>query len=332
MKHAPCACVGLRHNIMLKTIILIVLLIILSIISVFIGVSNVNINGLLHANTQQWLVFTVSRLPRVIAIIISGAGLAIGGLIIQQIANNKFISPTTAGTLSSAKMGIILSIIVFPGGDLLIKATFAVIVAFLGSLIFMQLLRSIKFTDIIFVPLVGLMFSKIIEAGTEFFAYKFNLLQTLASWLHGDFSLVIEGRYEILYVVIPAVTIAFIYAQQFSIAGLGRDTAKSLGLNYNYVMYLGLIIVSVITALIVVIAGSIPFVGLIVPNIVSLYYGDNVKNILPFTAILGSCFVLVCDILARVVIFPYEVSVSSVIGTIGSAVFIYLIYRRYRYG
>ncbi|RIY32615.1 iron ABC transporter permease [Psittacicella hinzii] len=311
---------------------LILLLVILCIVSLFLGVSSVSLTGLLQLNADEWSVFLISRIPRLLSILITGAGLAICGLIMQQIAQNKFVSPTTAGTISCAKLGILISIVFFPAAGLLTKATFAIFVAFIGSLIFMKLLRSLKFTDIILVPLVGIMFGKIIDSFTEFFAYKYELLQSFAAWLQGDFSLVISGRYEILFISVPCLILAYLYAQKFAIVGMGEGNATSLGINFKQMMFLGIVLVSIVTATIVVTAGSIPFVGLIIPNIVSLIYGDNLQKTLPINALCGALFVLACDILARAVIYPFEVSISAVVGTFGSIIFIYLIYRRYRHG
>ncbi|MFC6276034.1 ABC transporter permease [Psittacicella hinzii] len=300
--------------------------------SLFLGVSSVSLQGLISLSADDWAVFTISRLPRLISVLITGAGLAICGLIMQQIANNKFVSPTTAGTLSCAKLGILISIVIMPTAGLLFKASFACVVALIGSLVFMKLLRSLKFTDIIFVPLIGIMFGKIIDSFTEFFAYKYDLLQSFSSWLQGNFSLVIEGRYEILFLSLPCFVIAYLYAQKFAIVGMGKSNATNLGVNYNQMMFIGIVLVSVVTAVICVTAGSIPFIGLIIPNIVSLIYGDNLQKTLPLTAIYGAIFVLLCDLLSRSIIYPFEVSIGAIVGIFGSLVFIYLIYRRYRHG
>lgn len=317
---------------MLRISILVIILIVLSITSLFYGVSEVNLSGVLAGDEDQLLIFSVSRIPRLVSVLLTGAGLAVCGLIMQQIANNKFVSPTTAGTMSSAKLGIILSMMLFPTAGLLTKASFAVVICILGSIIFMRLLRALKFTDIIFVPLVGLMFGHIVDAVTDFFAYQYNLLQNISAWTQGNFSLVIKDRYEILYLTIPLIILAFFYAHRFAIVGLGEDNATSLGVNYHRMLTIGLLIVSTVTALVVVIAGNIPFVGLIIPNLVSMYLGDNLKHTLVYVALCGMIFVLACDLIARAVIFPFEVAISTIVGSIGSAMFLYMIYRRYRHG
>ena len=194
----------------------------------------------------------------------------------------------------------------------------------------MTLLAKLKFTDTIFVPLVGIMFGNIVSSITAFIAYEQDLLQNLSAWLQGDFSLIMSGRYEMLYISIPTLLLAYIFAQRFSIVGMGEEFATNLGLNYKQVLYLGLAIVSVVSAIVIVTVGVIPFLGLIVPNIVTLYLGDNLRKTLSHTAILGAIFVLCCDILGRVVIYPYEISINAVVGVFGSAIFLYLLFQRYR--
>ena len=195
-------------------------------------------------------------------------------------------------------------------------------------LLFMKIMSKIQFKNIIFVPLVGIMFGNIIGAMTDFFAYKYELTQNVGAWMQGDFSMILKGNYEILYITVPLVILAYVYANRFTVAGMGEDFATNLGLNYKKVVNLGLIIVSLVTVCIVVTAGNIPFIGLIVPNIVSLYKGDNLRDTIWHTGLFGAVFVLVCDILGRIIIYPYEIPIGLTVGVIGSITFLYLILRR----
>ncbi|WKS98434.1 ABC transporter permease [Gallibacterium anatis] len=309
---------------------LLLLLAVLSITSLLIGVSSVSISGLLQFDAEQWQILLISRIPRLVSILIAGAGLSICGLIMQQLSRNRFVSPTTAGTMDCARLGVLLAILCFPDASMLLKSAIAIIAAFAGSLLFMILLSKLKFTDVIFVPLVGIMFGNIISSMTAFIAYQQDLLQNLSAWLQGDFSLIMSGRYEMLYISIPTILFAYIYAQRFSIIGMGEEFATNLGLNYKQVLYLGLAIVSIVSSIVIVTVGVIPFLGLIIPNIVALYLGDNLRNTLSHTALLGAIFVLFCDILGRIVIYPYEISINAVVGVFGSAIFLYLLFKRYR--
>src|SRR5690554_3811068 len=188
------------------------------------------------------------------------------------------------------------------------------------TLLFLQILRRIKFQNAIFIPLVGIMLGNIIDSITTFFAYKLNIIQSISAWLQGDFSMIIKGRYELLYISIPLLIVAFLYANKFTIAGMGEDFAANLGLNYNRVINVGVSIVALISSLVIITVGRIPFLGLIVPNIVTILQGDNIRKNIFHTALLGSIFLLFCDIIGRIIIYPYEIPISLTVGVIGSVI------------
>ena len=317
---------------MLKLRFLIPLTLLLAVASLLIGVGNVSFSGLMAGRSEDWLLLTNSRLPRLISIVIAGASLSISGLILQCLSRNRFVSPTTAGLEDSARFGVLLALILLPASTGWLQTSFAAFTTFLGAMCFMAILNTLKHRDTVFVPLVGMMFGNIINSITVFFALQFDLLQNINAWLQGDFSSVLSGRYETLFVSIPALLLAYVFAQRFVLAGLGEDFAVNLGVNYKRTMALGLVLVSIVTAVVIVTVGSIPCLGLIVPNLVALYLGDNLKLTLPHTAVVGALLVLVCDLTGRLVIYPYEISVSLIMGIIGSVVFLSMLLKRYRHG
>ena len=306
---------------------LIVATIILSVISLFIGAKTLSIQDLFNGGETEVLVFMLSRIPRLISILITGMALSISGLIMQQITRNKFVSPSTAATMDSAKFGILVSMIFLPGLPVIGKMGIAFIFALGGTFLFMFILRKVKVKNVIVIPLVGIMLGNLIDSITTFVSYRFDLIQNINAWLQGSFSMVTKGRYEIIFLAIPLGIIAYLFANKFTIAGMGEDFAKNLGLNYQLIVNIGLAIVALISSAVLVTIGSIPFVGLIVPNIVSMIRGDNLKNSLSTTALLGAVFLLFCDILGRILIYPYEISISLPVGVLGSIVFLYLIFK-----
>lgn len=306
----------------------ILILIVLSMISLFVGVINISVNDLFNLTDAQKQTILISRIPRLVTILIAGASLSISGLIMQKLSQNSFVSPTTAGTMESARLGILVAVLLFAGASPILKMGLAFLFALLGTFVFMKILNRIRYKDVIFVPLIGLMFGGIIGSISTFIAYKHDLIQNLSSWLLGDFSMVMAGRYELIYISIPLMIIAYLYAHQFSIAGMGEDFSKSLGLKYQQVVNIGLAIVAMITASVILTVGMIPFLGLIVPNIISIYKGDNIRSTLPYTALLGAIIVLACDILGRIVIYPYEIPISVTIGILGSGLFIWLLFKK----
>ena len=307
---------------------LVIILVILSIVSLFVGVTDIKLADIFALDSTKIEILLTSRVPRLISIVVAGIGLSISGLIMQQISRNKFVSPTTAATVDFAKLGILASMLVFTSATTMQKMLISFAFSLVGTMIFMKMTKAIKFKNIIFIPLLGMMLGKVVNSITTFFAYKYDLIQNLSSWMEGDLSMIMKGNYELLYLSIPVVIISFLYANKFTVAGMGEDFATNLGLNYNAVVNIGLIIVAIISAVTIITVGNIPFLGLIVPNIVSLYLGDNLKNSLYHTALLGPIFLLACDIFGRIVIFPFEISIGTTVGVIGSAIFLYMIVRR----
>ncbi len=313
---------------MKKRMILLTALIILGFISLSIGVKDFSILGLFSGNYNDVYILTISRLPRLLSVIITGAGLSISGQIMQTITANKFASPSTAGTMEWCKLGVLIAMFIAGGQAKILKIIIAFIIAFLGNLLFIFIIQRMKLKNAIMVPLVGIMLGSVVGSFTTFFAYRFDLIQNISSWLQGSFSLIIKGNYEILYFGIPLVLLAYLYAGKFTLAGMGESFATNLGLNYKKIVLLGLLIVSLLTAIIVVTIGNIAFIGLIIPNLVSMYRGDNLKYTLIDTAILGSLFLLLCDIVGRLIIFPYEVSISLIVSILGSIIFLYIIFMK----
>ena len=310
---------------------LFIALLLLSFLSLFVGVSSINPLDLLDFGSEETEIFLISRVPRLVAILLAGAGMSIAGLIMQQLSRNKFVSPTTAGTLDATRLGILVSMLLFTNASTIEKMVVAFAFALAGTLLFMKILDRIKFKDAIFIPLVGLMFGNILSSITTFFAYKSNVIQNMSAWLQGDFSMIMKGRYELLYISIPVLIITYLYANRFTVAGMGEDFSKNLGLAYKRIVNIGLILVALITTTVILTVGMIPFLGLIIPNIVSIFQGDHLKKTLPHTALLGAIFLLICDILGRVLIFPYEIPISLMVGVIGSGIFLYLLFRRRAY-
>lgn len=295
--------------------------------SMFIGVTDITPMDLLHADEERVHVFVASRVPRLAAIVLSGTAMSVAGLIMQHLARNRFVAPSTAGTVESASFGLLVATLWFGSSSLMAKMAIATVFALLGTVVFLRILRRLTFADVIVVPLVGIMFGGVISAVTTFLAYRHDLLQTLGTWVNGDFSGVLRGRYELLWVGAAVTAVAYVFADRFTVAGMGRDVAVNLGVHYDRVVNAGLAIVSVVTAVVVVTVGAIPFLGLIVPNVVTMAMGDNLRRVLPVTALAGAGFVLVCDIVSRTIRHPYEIPVGTTVGVVGGAVFVALILR-----
>lgn len=270
-------------------------------------------------------ILVASRVPRTVALILAGIAFAVTGLIMQLLTRNRFVEPSTTGATDAASFALLLLLLLSPGLPLGLTAIIASVGALVGVIGFLALVRRIPSRSSVLVPIVGILYAGVIGAVTTFIAYRADMLQELLSWGIGDFSGIIRGRYEMLWVAAAAALIAWIAADRFTVAGLGEDTARGLGLNTRGVMALGVGIIGIVTGVMVVITGAIPFLGLIAPNIVSRWVGDNMRRSVPIVALLGASLVLLCDIVGRLVRFPFELPISIVMGVLGGIVFLWML-------
>ncbi|MFP3515623.1 iron chelate uptake ABC transporter family permease subunit [Pseudomonas sp. SIMBA_077] len=306
------------------------LLILLCAVSLMIGARQLAWSDLFSTSSDAWLTLTASRLPRLAALVLTGVGLAVCGVILQHIVRNKFVEPGTTGGLDAAKLGILLSVALVPAAGAPARMLFALVFCFAAGLLFVLVIRRIQFKSSVLVPVIGLMYGGVLSALAEFYAYRNNMLQSMQGWLLGDFSRVVQGSYEIIYLILPTVALTYLYAHRFTVVGMGEGMATSLGLNYTATVVLGLLLVAVTVSATVITVGSIPFVGLVIPNLVALRYGDHLRRTLPIVALGGACLLLVCDILGRLIIYPFEVPIGLTAGSVGGVLFLALIIWRHR--
>ncbi|OBX36108.1 Fe(3+) dicitrate transport system permease protein FecD [Halomonas elongata] len=259
--------------------------VLLCLVSLLVGVKQVSLVQLLSMSDDAWLTLTASRLPRLAALVLAGIGLSTCGVILQQVVRNRFVEPATSGGLDAAKMGILVALTLAPTMGPLGRMLFALAFCFVASLVYVTIIRRIKFKNMVLVPVIGLMFGAVLSAAAEFYAYSNNILQSMQGWLMGDFSRVVAGHYEIIYLILPVVIVTYAFAHRFTLLGMGESMATSLGLSYSGTVTLGLLLVSTTVAATVITVGAIPFVGLVVPNLVVLYYGDNLGRTLPIVAL-----------------------------------------------
>tara|TARA_R110000737_G_scaffold147340_1_gene177106 strand:+ start:185 stop:1066 length:882 start_codon:yes stop_codon:yes gene_type:complete len=280
--------------------------------------------------SQQVLI--VSRLPRTLAALLAGAALAVTGQIMQILARNRFVEPMTAGAGQSAALGILIASVFFPASAIWAKMGISALTTLIGSAGLLLLIRPLPPTQPLLVPLVALVYGGVIGAVVTFFAYQGDMMQFLGSWLTGELSGVLQGRYELLWGAAAAAGVTWLIADRITVLSLGQDAAKGLGLNVALVSGLGLAAISVTTAMVVVTLGAIPFVGLVIPNIIARRMGDNLRRALPVAALSGAGLVLVGDMLGRTLRAPFEIPVASLVGIAGAVVFLALLYSEPRRG
>lgn len=295
--------------------------------SLFIGVQDLSVTDLWTDPKALELIF-ISRLPRTLAALLTGASMAVAGVIMQLLVRNRFVEPGTTGTNEAAMIGLLAVTLLAPELPIFVQMLVAAVAALVGTLGFLQLARKLPPQQPLLVPLVGLIYAGVLFAVASFIAYQTDLIQFVGVWMSGEFSGVLAGRYELLWLAGGLSVLVYFAADQFTIAGLGRGLAVSLGLRYRQVLALGVGTVSMVSALVIVTVGVLPFVGLVVPNVVSRLMGDNLRQSLPVVAGMGAGLVLACDMLGRTIRQPYEIPAGTIFGIIGAFVFLGLLLGR----
>lgn len=302
--------------------ILLTCVIILGIVSLFTGVYDI------QGQADGWQMFFITRVPRTAALMLTGAAMSMAGLVTQLITQNKMVEPTTTGTIEWAGLGLVFTYILIPAPSLVMRMTGAVVFSFIGITVFFLFLRKVKLRSSLIVPIIGMMLGAVISAVSTFIGLLFQMTQSIETWFIGSFAPVQIGRYEYLWLIIIINLMIYKYADYLTLAGLGEDIATNLGVNYNKIIILGTGLISLAVGIVAAVIGNLPFLGLIVPNIISMYKGDDLKRNLPLVCLLGMAVITICDIISRTIIMPFEVPVSLILGTLGSVVFIMILLRQ----
>lgn len=272
--------------------------------------------------------FWITRVPRTLALVFAGAAIATSGLVMQMLTQNRFVDATTSGTTEWAALGLLLSALLFPNIGLVGKMIISSCFAFIGVMVFMLILRRIVIRTTLVVPLIGIMLGAVVSAFTTFLAAQFDLLQMVGTWFLGSFTQIVRGRYEVLWIVALVTVCVFLMADRITVAGLGKEVATNVGVRYEAILIGGTALVAVAAGVTVVVVGFLPLLGLVVPNIVSLIRGDNVRGNLPWVCLGGIALVTTSDLIGRTVNMPFELPVSMVLGVVGSVVFVTLLLRQ----
>ncbi|MEC2342612.1 iron chelate uptake ABC transporter family permease subunit [Paenibacillus barengoltzii] len=296
----------------------------LGIISLFTGVYDI------FGREDGWDMFFITRIPRTVALMLTGAAMAMTGLIMQLMTQNKMVEPTTIGTTEWAGLGLLTVYLLIPSPSLVVRMTGAIIFSFVGTMVFFFFLRSVRLRSSLIVPIIGLMLGAVISALSTFMSLFFNMSQVIEGWFIGSFAPVQAGRYEYLWIIILVTFFIFLYANRLTLAGLGEDVATALGVNYKRLILLANLLIAVAVGIVASVIGNLPFLGLIVPNIISMIRGDDLRSNLPWVCVMGMGTIMLCDIVSRVIIMPFELPVSLILGTVGAVVFILILLRQRR--
>lgn len=287
------------------------------------------------------------RLPRSLAAIAIGSGLGMTGVAMQSILRNPLGSPFTLGIANAAAFGAALSIVIFHTGEVSIRSATGITInnpltttvsAFVAALVATAVLLAIapyKRASPEVMILVGVAISSLFAAGTMFLQYFADDVQLAAVvfWTFGDLG---RATWRDLGFMTVAVGLSGLYfwlnRWNYNAIDAGDETAIGLGVNVSQVRLVGLVIASLVTALMVSFVGVIGFVGLVAPHAMRRLVGDDLRFLIPATAIAGANLLLVSDILARTILSPQVLPVAILTAFMGAPLFIYLLIRGYGSG
>jgi iron complex transport system permease protein len=335
-----------------KTIIiagLVLLTLILGIIAINAGAANTNplqvLRVLLHLETgTSSIVIWNIRLPRVIAGIVAGAGLAVGGCVMQTCLRNPLASPSTLGISNAAAFGANLAIVLFGAGTIHSNTHDAVFIsnpytvtifAFSFSLLAMVLilmLARMRGFSPESVVLAGVAFGSLFSAGSTLVQYFAEDVQVAAMvfWTFGDLGRVSWKEVAILSVVIVIAFIIFqFYRWDYNALDSSEDAAKGLGVQVDKIRFRSMFLASLITAVAVSFMGIIGFVGLIAPQMMRRILGVDHRFLIPASALTGAAILLISDTLARTIISPVVLPVGAITSFFGAPLFLFLLAKGY---
>lgn len=283
--------------------------------------------GDLLTDPGAWDLLTQSRIPRTLAAMLAGMALASAGQIMQILARNRFVEPMSAGAGQSAALGILAATLFWPGAAIWAKMAIAALFALAGAAGLMALLRRLPPHDPLLPPLVALIWGGLIGGVVTFIAYQGDMMQFLSAWTTGELSGAVEGRYEMLWLSALAAFGAWLMADRLTALALGEDNVRAIGMRPGPARATGLAAAALGSAAVVVTVGAIPFVGLVAPNLVARFMGDDLRRALPVSALFGAILVLAADILGRVIRMPFEIPVAAVAGVLGALIFLVMLLR-----
>ena len=274
------------------------------------------------------------RLPRIIAALILGGALSVSGFFLQTFFNNPIAGPFVLGISSGAKLTVALTMIFLLGKGMTAGSGLMIVSAFAGSLISMGfvLLVSRKVKNMSMLVISGVMIGYICSAVTDFvvtFAEDSNIVN-LHNWSQGSFSGTDWSNVAMMAgVVAVAVLLAFLLSKPMGAYQLGEGYARNMGVNIKRFRVELILLSSILSACVTAFAGPISFVGIAVPQLMkSLLKTAKPILVIPACFLGGAAFCLFCDLIARTVFAPTELSISSVTAIFGAPVVIYVMINR----
>jgi iron complex transport system permease protein len=281
------------------------------------------------------------RMVRIVGALLAGAGLAVAGVVMQCILRNPLASPYTLGISSAAAFGASFAIIFLNAGSsittivLVSNPYITTICAFLFSLIAtgsILILTKVTRVSPETMVLAGVAISAMFSAGLSFMQYiaTDSQLGNIVSWTFGDLGKATWSWNSFIMLVLLPVALYFYYKRwDYNAMEAGEETAKGLGVHTERERMIGMVLASVLSAVIVSFFGIIAFIGLLGPHIARMIIGSDHRHLIPLSIILGAIIMIIADGVGQVILYPSVIPVGIITSMLGGPLFIYLLIRRY---
>ena len=323
-------------NNILKFILLLILLVITFIIAMISGISDISVIDMLKSlfstgDGNTYTIINQIRFPRVVLAIVAGAGLACSGCIFQGVLRNPLADPFTLGISGGAAFGASIG---FAFGITKLSWMFLPLLGFLGAILsvcLVYILNMKKEFDSNSMILSGVVASYIFSSAVMlvFSISSSDQLYSAFMWLMGNLSFFDERLLPmVIILVMIGVIILCCLGNVINIISLGNEKSNSLGINTSRAVKYIFLLSSLITACIVSCCGVIGFVGLMIPHITRKFVGNNNKILMPFSAVVGSIFLLICDTVSRTVVAPVEIPIGVITSIVGGLFFVFLLLKK----
>ena len=287
--------------------------------------------------TQSQIIMKI-RLPRLLSALILGGALSLSGYLLQTFFHNPIAGPFVMGVSSGAKLAVALTMVVFLQRGLLTSSATLIIAAFAGSMAAMAFVLVVarRVPRMSILVICGIMIGYICSAVTDIvvaFAQDSNIVN-LHNWSQGSFSGITWANVQAAALVtLPVLAAAFLLSKPMAAYQMGEEYARSVGVNVRLFSAVLVLLSSLLAACVTAFAGPISFVGIAVPHLVKQLLGSaKPLHVLPGCCLGGAAFCLFCDLLARSLFAPTELSISSVTAVFGAPVVIWLLVRRSQEG
>ncbi|MDO5126816.1 MAG: iron ABC transporter permease [Eubacteriales bacterium] len=320
--------------------ILLVLLFVSVISSISVGSTNISFKEVWNAlcgNKDNIVVYRIIwdvRMPRICAAIFLGGALTVSGYLLQIFFSNPIAGPFVLGISSGAKLTVALAMICFISNGVQMSSGMLVLSAFIGSMVSMGfvLLVSGKVKNMAMLVVCGVMIGYICSAICDFivaFAEDSNIVN-LHNWSLGSFAGMLWSHVSCMAVVITlAIICVFLLSKPMHAYQLGEEYAKNLGVNIKRFRLAIILLSGILSACVTAFAGPISFVGIAVPHLIRVMFKTSKPMVLvPGCFLGGACFCLICDMIARTVFAPIELSISSVTAIFGAPIVIIMLVKR----